>query len=41
MITDVSPVTAMGFGVDMMNRIQNQKEGGIATVYDRHSYEKK
>jgi hypothetical protein len=23
-----------------MNRIQNHVEGGIATVYDRHKYEK-
>ena len=22
-----------------MNRIQNHKEGGIASVYDRHGYE--
>ena len=31
-------VTALGFGRDAMNRIQNHKEGGIASVYDRHGY---
>jgi hypothetical protein len=31
-------VTALGFGRDAMNRIQNDKEGGIASVYDRHEY---
>jgi integrase len=31
-------VTALGFGRDLMNRIQNHAEGGIATVYDRHGY---
>jgi integrase len=34
-----STVTALGFGRDAMNRIQNHKEGGIADVYDRHRYE--
>jgi hypothetical protein len=34
-----STVTALGFGRDAMNRIQNHREGGIADVYDRHSYE--
>jgi integrase len=37
--THGSTVTAMGFGRDAMNRIQNHKEGGIADVYDRHGYE--
>ena len=27
-----------GFGRDAMNRIQNHREGGIASVYDRHGY---
>ncbi len=31
-------VTSLGFSRDAMNRIQNHKEGGIASVYDRHSY---
>ena len=31
-------VTRLGFGRDMMNRIQNHKEGGIASIYDRHQY---
>jgi integrase len=34
-----STITKLGFGRDAMNRIQNHKEGGIASVYDRHSYE--
>jgi hypothetical protein len=31
-------LTGLGFGRDAMNRIQNHKEGGIASVYDRHGY---
>jgi integrase len=31
-------IASLGFGRDSMNRIQNHKEGGIATVYDRHKY---
>jgi integrase len=31
-------ITRLGFGRDAMNRIQNHKEGGIASVYDRHEY---
>jgi integrase len=31
-------VTALGFGRDAMNRVQNHKEGGIGSVYDRHGY---
>jgi integrase len=31
-------ITALGFGRDAMNRIQNHADGGIASVYDRHSY---
>jgi integrase len=34
-----STITALGFGRDAMNRIQNHREGGIADVYDRHRYE--
>jgi integrase len=37
--THGSTITRLGFGRDAMNRIQNHKEGGIADVYDRHSYE--
>ena len=37
-ISQISTVTALGFGRDAMNRIQNHKEGGIASVYDRHHY---
>lgn len=36
--THGSTVTALGFGRDAMNRIQNHREGGIADVYDRHQY---
>jgi integrase len=32
--THGSAITALGFGRDAMNRIQNHKEGGIASVYD-------
>jgi integrase len=31
-------ITALGFGRDAMNRIQNHRDGGIASVYDRHQY---
>ena len=31
-------ITGLGFGRDAMNRIQNHREGGIASVYDRHQY---
>jgi integrase len=31
-------ITALGFGRDAMNRIQNHREGGISSVYDRHQY---
>jgi integrase len=37
--THGSTVTALGFGRDAMNRIQNPREGSIADVYDRHRYE--
>jgi integrase len=36
--THGSTITGLGFGRDAMNRIQNHVEGGIASVYDRHSY---
>jgi integrase len=36
--THGSTITALGFGRDAMNRIQNHREGGIANVYDRHGY---
>jgi integrase len=36
--THGSTITARGFGRDAMNRIQNHREGGIASVYDRHGY---
>jgi integrase len=36
--TNGSTITALGFGRDAMNRIQNHREGGIADVYDRHHY---
>jgi integrase len=36
--THGSAITALGFGRDAMNRVQNHKEGGIASVYDRHGY---
>src|SRR5262249_8283262 len=31
-------ITKLGFGREAMNRIQNHKEGGIASVYDRFEY---
>jgi integrase len=36
--THGTTVTALGFGRDAMNRVQNHREGGIASVYDRHGY---
>jgi integrase len=36
--THGSTITALGFGRDCMNRVQNHREGGIASVYDRHQY---
>jgi integrase len=36
--THGSTITGLGFGRDAMNRIQNHREGGIASVYDRHQY---
>jgi integrase len=37
--THGSTITALGFGRDAMNRIQNHKEGGVTDIYDRFSYE--
>ena len=31
-------ITGLGFGRDAMNRVQNHREGGIGSVYDRHEY---
>ena len=31
-------VTSLGFGRDALNRVTNHREGGIASVYDRHGY---
>jgi integrase len=31
-------ITGLGFGREAMNRVQNHREGGIASVYDRHGY---
>jgi integrase len=31
-------VTRLGFGRDALNRVTNHREGGIASVYDRHGY---
>jgi hypothetical protein len=28
----------LGFGRDALNRVTNHREGGIASVYDRHGY---
>jgi integrase len=36
--THGSTITALGFGRDAMNRVQNHREGGIASVYDPHGY---
>ena len=36
--THGTTITRLGFGRDAMNRIQNHREGGIASVYDRHQY---
>jgi integrase len=31
-------MTGLGFGRDALNRVTNHREGGIASVYDRHGY---
>ena len=36
--THGTTITRLGFGRDAMNRVQNHKEGGIGSVYDRHGY---
>src|SRR5215471_11192697 len=36
--THGSTITRLGHGREAMNRIQNHKEGGIASVYDRFEY---
>jgi integrase len=36
--THGTTITALGFGREAMNRVQNHKEGGIADVYDQHTY---
>ncbi len=36
--THGTTITSLGFGRDIMNRIQSHREGGIASVYDRHGY---
>jgi integrase len=34
-------VAGLGFGRDALNRVTNHREGGIASVYDRHQYAEK
>ncbi len=36
--THGTTITGLKFGRDAMNRIQNHRDGGIASVYDRHQY---
>src|SRR6516225_9930377 len=36
--THGTTITALVFGREAMNRIQNHREGGIADVYDQHRY---
>lgn len=36
--THGTTIASLGFGREAMNRVQNHKEGGIASVYDRHKY---
>ena len=36
--TNGTTITGLGRGRDAMNRIQNHREGGIASVYDRYEY---
>jgi integrase len=36
--THGTTIAALGFGRDAMNRIQNHRDSGIASVYDRHRY---
>jgi len=36
--THGTTIASLGFGRDAINRIENHKDGGIVSVYDRHSY---
>ena len=36
--THGTTITSLGFGRDAMNRVQNHREGGIGSVYDRYEY---
>jgi integrase len=36
--THGTTITRLRFGRDAMNRIQNHREGGIASIYDQHGY---
>ena len=36
--THGTTITSLGFTREQMNRLQNHKDGGIGSVYDRHSY---
>jgi integrase len=36
--THGTTITRLKFGTDAMNRIENHKEGGIASVYDQYGY---
>jgi integrase len=36
--THGTTITALGFGRDAMNRVQNHVEGGVTSVYGRHGY---
>jgi integrase len=38
--TFASTVTALGFGVDAMNRLLNHRQRGVSSVYNRYSYER-
>jgi integrase len=33
-------ITSLGYSRDCMNRVQNHKEGGVGSIYDRYSYER-
>jgi hypothetical protein len=36
--THGTTITGLGFGREAMNRIQNHKECGIGSFYDRYAY---
>jgi hypothetical protein len=38
--THGTTITGLGFGRDAMNRVQNHKEGGIGSAYNRHLHKK-